>query len=189
MAAPASKTIADLSGKWRLNKSLSDNTDPALQLQGISWLTRKIIANATVNLTVKQYTDANGIVHIEIDQEASGVPGGGSHEHRTLDFQERELTDRVFGTIRGQTKFVSTEEIAIVLAEKSLPGLEHLAADWIAEEKNHVFNHVRSVADGWTATQVWGFQIVGGERRYVRNVVVAKGDESQKFKMVYDFVE
>jgi len=146
---------------------------------------------------VKQYTDANGVVHIEIDQEASGVPSGGTHEHRTLDFQERELTDRVFGKIKGQTKFIGADEIASVIAEKGVSDGGHLSSDWIESDAektgpngaSHVFNHVASVEEGWTATQVWGFQNVGGERRYVRNVVVAKNGESQKFKMIYDFVQ
>ncbi|KAI1195552.1 hypothetical protein F5X97DRAFT_335234 [Nemania serpens] len=188
MAAPASKTIGNLGGKWRLNKNRSDPTDPAFQLQGISWLTRKIIANATIRLDVKQYTDERGTVHIEITQEASG--------HRTLDFEERELSDRVFGKIRGQTKFVSAEELDDLVQEKSIADDGYLSADWIegrAEQTgpgdaSHVFNCVRSVGEGWTATQVWGFQMVDGERRYVRNVVVAKDGESRNLKIVYDWI-
>lgn len=159
-------------------------------------MTRKIIANATITLDVKQYTDDKGTVHIEITQEASGVPSAQTHEHRTLDFEERELSDRVFGKIRGQTKFVSTEELDDAVQEKSIADDGYLSSDWIEGdteqtgpgEASHVFNCVRSVGDGWTATQVWGFQMVDGERRYVRNVVVAKNGESRKLKMIYDWI-
>jgi hypothetical protein len=179
------------------NKDLSDPTDAALQLQGIGWLTRKIIANATVTLDVKQYTDDKGVVHIEVTQEASGVPSGQTHEHRTLDFEERELTDRLFGTIRGRSKFVGAGELGETLRQMAIADDDgYLSADWIEGDTeqtgpggaSHVFNGVRSVANGWTATQVWGFQMIAGERRYVRNVIVAKDGVSHKFKMIYDWL-
>lgn len=102
----------------------------------------------------------------------------------------------VFGKIRGQTKFVSAEELDDLVQEKSIADDGYLSADWIegrAEQTgpgdaSHVFNCVRSVGEGWTATQVWGFQMVDGERRYVRNVVVAKDGESRNLKIVYDWI-
>ncbi|RYC54577.1 hypothetical protein CHU98_g11632, partial [Xylaria longipes] len=73
MAAPATKTIGDLSGKWVLNKTLSDPTDPALALQGVGWLLRKAIGAATIHISVTQYVDDGGVTHIDIDQSASGL--------------------------------------------------------------------------------------------------------------------
>lgn len=81
-AAPADKTINDLTGQWEMvrspfppspllpsphlrarqltvrdgqNKKLSDSPDPGLSLQGISWTTRKLIGYATVTLHVTHY--------------------------------------------------------------------------------------------------------------------------------------
>jgi hypothetical protein len=36
--------------------------------------------------------------------------------------------------------------------------------------------------------QVWGFQMVNGERRYVRNVVVKNATQKIETKLVYDYV-
>ncbi|KAI0394811.1 hypothetical protein F5Y17DRAFT_426248 [Xylariaceae sp. FL0594] len=197
MAAPASKTISDLSGKWVLNKTLSDSVDSALALQGIRWLTRKAIGVATVEIEVKQYTDEEGKVHVHIEQTASKLSS--TTEKRTADWQPREHSDWLFGRVEGRTRFITAEQLAELVAgeavAKKWTKTDHLARDWLAGEEEKtgpdgaslLLNHVEADA-GWFATQVWGFQNVGGERRYVRNVVVAKGDEFVEFKMIYDYV-
>jgi len=42
---------------------------------------------------------------------------------------------------------------------------------------------------GWTAEQLWGFEVVNGKRYYTRRVVVknAKGDKSERVRLVYDY--
>ncbi|KAI0906905.1 hypothetical protein F4823DRAFT_605282 [Ustulina deusta] len=192
MAAPASKTIDDLSGKWVLNKTLSDPTDPALALQGVGWLLRKAIGAATVSITVKHYVDETGTTTIEIDQSASGLAG--TKETRRLDWTAREHKDFIFGRVDGRSKLVSAAELAALIG----PDGEARRAAWVDdsgfladgwEEAETAFVLSQVTADGgWFATQAWGFQDVGGERRYVRNVVVAKGDRFENFKMVYDYI-
>ncbi|KAI1185425.1 hypothetical protein F5B17DRAFT_33280 [Nemania serpens] len=194
MAAPASKTTANLNGKWVLNKTLSDPTDPALALQGVGWLVRKGIGAATITITVKQYADAEtGTTHIDIDQSASGLSS--TREQRALDWSVREHKDWIFGAVKGQSKFVSRADLAALVGDEGgearkerWVNSDFLALDWEGGDGGDlILSHV--VADaGWFATQVWGFQDVGGERRYVRNVVVAKGDKFENFKMVYDFI-
>ncbi|KLU85318.1 hypothetical protein MAPG_04346 [Magnaporthiopsis poae ATCC 64411] len=106
MAAPPSKTLRDLNGKWVMNKTLSDSTEPALALQGIGWLYLK----------------------------------------------------------RGW-----------------------IGADQPGGDDEHVESLAESVDNGWVALQIWGFQLVGGERRYVRNIVVTKGSEKVEMRLVYDW--
>ncbi|KAI1653054.1 hypothetical protein F4813DRAFT_376074 [Daldinia decipiens] len=209
MAAPASKTIGDLNGKWVLNKTLSDSVDPALSLQGVSWLVRKAIGAATVTLETKQYqgpatppnTSAELVTRIDIQQVATaGVKG--TAENRCLDNEFREHSDWLFGRVRGRTRWVGPEDLAAHVGpdgEARRTGVvqdDFAARDWLEGEgekggplgETHMLNHVESLDAGWTALQVWGFQNVGGERRYVRNVVVAKNGTFVNFKMVYDWV-
>ncbi|KAI2782355.1 hypothetical protein F4815DRAFT_443352 [Daldinia loculata] len=210
MAAPASKTIGDLNGKWVLNKTLSDPVDPALSLQGVSWLVRKAIGAATVTLATKQYqgpatppntTSTELVTRIDIQQIATaGVKG--TAENRCLDYEFREHSDWLFGRVRGRSRWIGSEELAAHVGpdgEARKTGVvedDFAARDWLEgeEEKGgplgetHILNHVESLDAGWTALQVWGFQNVGGERRYVRNVVVAKDGTFVNFKMVYDWV-
>ncbi|KAI4598485.1 hypothetical protein KJ359_002895 [Pestalotiopsis sp. 9143b] len=193
MAAPASKTIGDLNGRWVMNKTLSDNPEPGLALQGIGYLTRKAIGFATVTLDVRQYEE-DGKPHVDIEQTATGGLKGTS-EHRTVDGEAREHADWLFGKVKARSFFVKHEDLPAKIKEV-LGGDEFLAGDWIVADEErtgpggalHLANYVEAEA-GWTAAQVWGFQNIGGERRYARNVVIRKGDKSVELRLVYDFVE
>ncbi|KAK2054048.1 hypothetical protein LY76DRAFT_597331 [Colletotrichum caudatum] len=193
MAAPATNTIADLSGKWVINKTLSDSPEPALSLQGIGWMTRKAIGLATVTLTVKQYTappsppgqGTEPVTHIDVDQVATGGLKGTSEE-RCLDFEFREHSDWMFGTVRGQSKWMSLDEIEDEFLKKGW--LEGEAETTGPGGKGHIYSHVESIDNGWTATQVWGFQTINGERRHARNILVQKGDKRVEIRLVYDWL-
>ncbi|KAI1112046.1 hypothetical protein F5Y14DRAFT_285961 [Nemania sp. NC0429] len=196
MAAPPSKTTSNLNGQWVLNKTLSDPTDPALALQGVGWLIRKGIGAARITITAKQYVDDGeaGTTHIDIGQSASGLSS--TQENRTLDWSARPHKDWLFGAVEGRSKFVTRAELAALVGaddgearREGWVDSDYLARDWEEEEGEgkYIFSNVVAEA-GWFATQVWGFQVIGGERRYVRNVVVAKGEKFENFKMVYDFV-
>ncbi|KAJ5679570.1 hypothetical protein N7462_007814 [Penicillium macrosclerotiorum] len=41
--------------------------------------------------------------------------------------------------------------------------------------------------NGWTAEQVWGFEIIEGERRHTRRVAVIKGTQVELARLVYVF--
>ncbi|KAK7419316.1 hypothetical protein QQZ08_010899 [Neonectria magnoliae] len=186
MAAPAEKTIHDLSGKWTLNKSLSDSSEPVLALQGIGYLVRKPIGYASISLDVNQYTappkapntSTDVVTHIDIVQSASGLTS--TQENRCLDATFREHSDWLFGSVKGLSTFVSLDEVDD----------EFLKKDWLVEGegKTLVKSYVESQDNGWIATQIWGFQNIGGERRYCRRIVVTKGDQRVQVLFVYDYV-
>lgn len=156
-------------------------------------MTRKAIAYATVTLTVKQYTDAEGAHHIDIEQTATGGIKGTS-EHRIIDNTAREHSDWLFGKVKARS-FATTAEALVAQIKEELDGDEFLAADWLEGQEEqtgpggtlHIVNWIEAEA-GWTAAQVWGFQTIGGERRYARNVVVTKDGKKEKLRLVYDFV-
>ena len=54
-------------------------------------------------------------------------------------------------------------------------------------EGEHVQALAESIDNGWTADQVWGFEKVNGERRYVRHVIVKKGEDWKMARLVYDY--
>lgn len=44
------------------------------------------------------------------------------------------------------------------------------------------------VQDGWSAEQVWGFEVIGGSRYWTRRVVCRKGEEGvARARLVYDY--
>ncbi|CAH0001095.1 unnamed protein product [Clonostachys byssicola] len=188
MAAPAEKTLKNLTGKWSLNKTLSGSTDALLALQGIGYLTRKGIGLASVTLDVNEYEAAPKppnaateiFTHIDIEQTAAGLSS--THERRCVDDTWREHEDWLFGKVKGRTRWVALAEVDD----------EFLKTGWEEEKvgedgKNLILSEVESVGNGWTATQIWGFQKIDGERRYVRHVVVKKEDKTEVVKLVYDY--
>jgi len=170
-----------------MNKSLSDDTDPILQLQGISWLIRKAISYMTVALNIKEYKDDDGVYNIDIEQPgAAGIKG--TIENRTIDGKKRDHEDHVFGPVVGTTNWIKLADLDDADADEV-----YLKKDWDDESAagELVDSYVESTKNGWTARQIWGFQNVQvdgqPQRRYVRNVVVKKGDKTIRAKLIYDF--
>ncbi|KAF3040112.1 hypothetical protein E8E12_007786 [Didymella heteroderae] len=193
MAAPASVNVKNLQGKWVMNKSLSDAFDPVLALQGIGWLTRKALGAATVTQHLKHHTAEDGTSsQIDIDQLVSGGLKGSS-EKRTLDWQWRGHSDWLFGTLKGRTRYTT---LSTVLEEAKGKGVteedaKYLAEGWLkeTEEGEVIESFVDNEGNKWTGWQVWGFAEIGGERKFVRRVVVRKSDknEAQRVRLVYDY--
>ncbi|EXK25523.1 hypothetical protein FOXG_11946 [Fusarium oxysporum f. sp. lycopersici 4287] len=184
MAAPQAKTTKDLNGNWVMNKGLSDSPDPILRAQGIGYLTRKGVNLATIHLKIKQYehvhtSSTTGIVTcIESTQTASGLKS--TKEIRYLDNEFRDHYDWLFGTVKAQARWVALEDIEDAVLKEG----------WLVEGEGNglVLCHAVSQENGWTASQIWGFQVVGGERRYCMRVAVAsKGDQKAYARFVYDY--
>ncbi|KAF4952954.1 hypothetical protein FSARC_12533 [Fusarium sarcochroum] len=184
MAAPAEKTITDLSGKWVLNKQLSDSTDAILSLQGIGYLIRKGIGLATITLDINQYnappkppnTSTDVFTHIDITQSASGLSS--TQENRCLDFTYREHTDWLFGAVKGRSRFIALDEVEDDFLKKG----------WLVEGDGKFIQSIaENETNGWVATQIWGFEEINGERRYVRHVLLVKGDKKVTARLIYDY--
>jgi hypothetical protein len=169
------------------NKDLSDSPEAALSLQGIGFLTRKAIGLATVQIDVNAYeappsppnTSTDPVYHIDIEQTASGISG--TKENRNVDGVPRPHSDWLFGTVNAKSTWVSIDEIDDDFLKKG----------WLVEDpsgKEFLLNQVENEDAGWTAAQVWGFQTIGSERRYVRHVVVKKGDKRETIRMIYDYL-
>ncbi|KAI9669261.1 MAG: hypothetical protein M1829_005138 [Trizodia sp. TS-e1964] len=179
MAAPDSKSLKELSGKWYMNKSLSDDIDEMLQMQGVSWWMRTAISVATITLSIKEYVDEEGKTHIDIEQTATGGIKG-TTENRTLDWTERPHEDHIFGKLVGKSRWTSYE----VLHD------DFFKRDWLPEcdgENGVIHAYVVNKEAGWEVDQVWGFEEVEGKRYYVRHVACTKGEKVERVKLVYDY--
>ncbi|KAJ5971961.1 uncharacterized protein N7479_001879 [Penicillium vulpinum] len=215
MAAPADVTLQNLSGKWEMDSTHSNPADPLLSLQGMGWVMRKAISYATVTIYVKQYADSEDatLIHVDAQQVLTGGIQG-TKEERKLDWQEREHVDHIFGKLKGrsrhlaaakgedglvrpvieiQTKVGNPEADAKV--QKFLTGETLIdgskSEGFLAEEGEGAFlqSWVVNSESGWTAEQVWGFEIIDGERRHTRRVVISKGGKVASARLVYAFKE
>ncbi|KAG9769665.1 hypothetical protein KCU88_g6817, partial [Aureobasidium melanogenum] len=206
MAAPPEITCTNLSGKFvmlqglaltdrtkRQSKTLSDDVDSMLALQGLSWLTRKAVKLATVVLTIKEYKK-DGLYHIDIKSVASGLAS--SQENRTLNWQLNDHTDRIFGKVKGKSRMWKTGEFVMEGPAGSEEDAAFLRGETLKDGKTaskylddeHVQNWVQNVDGGdWIAEQTWGFEEVNGERRHTRRVVVWKNGKVERARLVYDY--
>lgn len=122
-------------------------------------------------------------MHVDIEQTTTGGLQGTS-ELRTLNWEEHEHEDYIFGKVRGKTRFVGNDGIAdAYLTEGWLEGEEEKGGP---AGEFHIESDV--VADaGWNANMIWGFAEIDGERRYTRRIVIKKGEQVLKVRLVYDY--
>ena len=191
MAAPPESNCKNLTGKFVLNKTISDDIDALLILQGIGWWTRKAIGLATVVLTVKEYTK-DGLIHIDITQVASGLST--TQEDRVLNWTEVLHDDKIFGQVRGKSRMFKKDSFSMAGSggpddATFLQGLKlkDMTTDTAFVDDEHVQSYVESVKGGWTAEQVWGFETIDGKKYYTRRVVARKGDKVERVRLVYDY--
>ncbi|KAI1177824.1 hypothetical protein F4777DRAFT_576641 [Nemania sp. FL0916] len=197
MAAPPEITINNLEGTWRMSKTLSDNMDPALELQGMPWILRKAVSFATITGQLSQTRDEKGITVIEVVQTATGGIKGENEIYR-LDGSETTLGSGMFGVqkIRSRWLDISGTENAneagrpVNIAGK--PTNPWLLEGWLREGDPDSPGHINALVvnekAGWTSEQVWGFADIEGSRRRVTKFLVSKGSETAKILTVYDWL-
>lgn len=176
MAAPTHKTLHDLTGQWKLNRSLSDDISPILALQGTNALLRKAISSASVTLNISQPNPDEYSIH----QSATAASIPGTTEQYILDNKWRKNHDAFFGDVNGRSRWIELGEAK---------GIEGLQGDWEEGEGKLILAEGGKPDEKWSAMRIWGFEKVGDGRRYTQRVKVwSKDSEEVKVKMVYDFV-
>ncbi|KAF9015524.1 hypothetical protein BDQ17DRAFT_51031 [Cyathus striatus] len=186
MAVPADFTISNISGKFTMNKSLSDSTDTILRLQGVGWFKRKAISLGTITLYINHYNDSEiDVERIDIDQTITGgIPG--TSEKRILDWTGREHEDHLFGAVVGKSRRVKVDEL----------DEEWLKRDWTEDtlERGVVQSYVESdtpkSGTTWIANQTWGVEVINDDRRYARHVKFTgpKGEDIEA-RLIYDYCD
>ena len=143
---------------------------------------RTAIGMATVTQHIMHYTDDTGKTRIDIEQT---VLGGiqASPEKRTLDWTERSHSDRIFGELLGKSRYIAPAE----LPEAEVGGDKDWLCEGWDEEGVKVESWVENKNAEWTAIQIWGFGLVDGARYWIRRVVVQKGAEKIRARLVYNY--
>ncbi|KAH8695656.1 hypothetical protein BGW36DRAFT_398820 [Talaromyces proteolyticus] len=217
MATPSHVTIDNLNGKWTIDKKLSSNLDPVLALQGVSWVLRKAINASTAILDVKEHRETDAAagqttVRIDVVQyTTSGLPG--INESRILDWSSSSQENHILGKSDVRARFIQGKRnsegnilpdldlqipVEHEMVKKFLIGevledgtpCEGFLVENPQEEGIWVQLYACSHKAGWTAEQVWGFEMINQERRYTRRLVVANRDgKFQLARLVYNFIK
>ncbi|CAG8935054.1 unnamed protein product [Penicillium salamii] len=166
---------------------------------------------------IKEKESSEPSTKIDFIQTASAGLAG-SKEERILDWAKYDHTDYFFGTVKGQSQFIygapakdgtmrpefelqtdtTSAEIKqflrgeIELDWSKSPGFLVEAQDEPVEGEMRgcwVHTFERNEKLGWTAEQIWGFEMIGESRYFSRRVVVmtTKG-QYLCGRIVFDFV-
>ncbi|KAL4880319.1 hypothetical protein BJY04DRAFT_219313 [Aspergillus karnatakaensis] len=205
MAIPSDITIKTLKGSWTLDKSVTDDTDGILKLQGVSWLIRKGIGAATTTLQFTSETtspssspDTPGTTKITMRQTLTGgIPG--STEERITDWAERERSNAIYGNVLTRSRLIrgvrgddgilrpdielqsktdvkSVEEEVRGFLRGGVPYIP--TGETVKEEVEELYVHDfgRNEKGGWTAEQLWALEVIGEQPYLTRRVAVVRED-------------
>lgn len=123
------------------------------------------------------------IVHIDIETSLSGLKG--TREERAMDGSYQQHEDWLFGKVKARSEFIDTT--ALQGSVKNEVGV-YSTEGWI-DESEYIASYVERLDGAWTASQIWGFAMIDGQRRHVRKIKVAAGDKNAAITFVYDFVK
>ncbi|KAL4808164.1 hypothetical protein BDV18DRAFT_158276 [Aspergillus unguis] len=180
------------------DKALSTGIDAMLKLQGISWILRKGVSLATVHFEISTYADPDPDSNATVI-DILGIPTGGlpsTREIRVLDWQPKEQQEFLFGRCQHKSRVVSAAKLESggggypeiemqtkvdeERVKKFLRGEvleDETKTEWAGGKDGGSWIHtvLRNMDDGvgWTSEQVWGFEVINGERCHTRRVVVA----------------
>ncbi|KAI6119830.1 hypothetical protein EV401DRAFT_1960033 [Pisolithus croceorrhizus] len=153
------------------------------------WYKRNIAKMFTVTLVTNHYTDDSGVEHIDMERKLTGGISGGSDNH-TLDWQERDVNDPVFGLLHVKTHRLSPESIEEEFLKTGwtedtiADGIIHTVVRNDPEESDDSYT--------WKSEQTWGFQLVNGERKQVRLAHLTSsskkdGEQHVRVRVVYEY--
>lgn len=123
------------------------------------------------------------VVHVDIDSVVSGLKA--TREERCLDGLYRPHEDWIFGKVESKNEWL--DNAALRGPAKEACGV-YSTEGWI-DEGEYLATYVRRLDGTWTASQIWGFMMIDGERRHCRKIRVVAGDKSAEIKFVHDWVE
>ncbi|KAG7284210.1 hypothetical protein NEMBOFW57_010573 [Staphylotrichum longicolle] len=168
MAAPPSANILNISGTWIL--------------QGISWPIRKILswAGVALHLTQTSAPSSPGKPPVTtITAKQTITPGGfNSEEAYVLDDSVKHASLPIFGAVSVRARYTPLDEIDDAeLRERLAKDGATVAVQEFAESKG----------GEWKTEGVWGFEVIGGERRFTRTNITTGRGERVLARLVYDY--
>ena len=139
------------------NRALSDteSTDRILTLQGVGWVTRKIVNTATITLYIKHYKDEEGVEHIDTKRIITGGITA-SPEKKTLDWTWRNGDNNLFGSTIGRARRIPVADITD----------EYLKSGWLPEVSRDGAIEVYGETDKEKNSLSWKSDVVSGSSRY-----------------------
>ncbi|PLN79502.1 hypothetical protein BDW42DRAFT_172644 [Aspergillus taichungensis] len=110
-------SILQLTGVWVLDKSLSDDMDPLVKLQSLSWILRQVLKHITITFTITESAtttpatkDSTPSSSLQVDILHTATGGiTGTTEKRILDWKPHVHHDHVYKTLTVRSRLISGE--------------------------------------------------------------------------------
>ncbi|KAE8158627.1 hypothetical protein BDV40DRAFT_291643 [Aspergillus tamarii] len=180
--------LLNLTGNWVMEKSLSSNLEPMMKLQCLSWIIRRAFQHVTITFTITEYAsigaDSSPLArHIDVVHTVTGGFNG-TTEKRTLDGNAYMQKDYVFGTLSVRSRLIGGVEDENGQVRPALeldtPNLNQKMYDFLTgavsaegeREAGFLVEELPREKMGTMRIQVWGFELIHGERYHTRRVLV-----------------
>jgi len=148
--------------------------------QGMPWPLRKILglANVSLHLQQKTFSEEKGEVTSILAKQVVSPGGFNSEDSYILDAQTREATVPIFGTVSVKTSYVPVAQLEDADFQKRIKtgGGDVVIREVVENKKN-----------GWVTEGTWGFEEIGGERRFTRTSITTTPGDQTVARLVYDF--
>ncbi|KAL8974905.1 MAG: hypothetical protein Q9197_000874 [Variospora fuerteventurae] len=162
MAAPNTVDILDVTGRWSLNRTLSDSLEDTFALQDLPET-----ENAPIRFSVKQTVR----------------PGGfDSSNEYVLDGKTRYDTVPIFGEVSATNSYVTAD--AVTVEDTLHRGIEYAKG----QQKVGILEITTGVHTGWASQTVWGFERIDGGRHLCKYAITTKDDQKATARMVFDYL-
>lgn len=138
-------------------------------------------------------------MHIDIEQTATGIKG--SPENRVLDWKDYKSKDLIFGAVTDRSQLAQLQEMPNILCTRlddatQMEDVKQFLVGKVLADGSPCDGFLEeeviqcwTVNEKWTAEQIWGFEMINGERRHTRRTVVKAVDKGtiKKARLVYTF--
>lgn len=110
----------------------------------------------------------------------------GTSEHRTIDGKPGpEHEDYIFGKVQGSNTWIKFTDLKDDDEDDAF--LKNGWTQDTLDTNETILGVADSVDNGWKSRQTWGFQMIEGERKYTRHVVVSKNGKTIRIITTYDY--
>jgi len=140
----------------------------------------------TVYEHITHSQNENKVDEMIIDQQITGGFQGG-REHIVVDGSERIINHQIFGDIKERAVWSDLSEVDDEWLKEGWSNSPTTTSD--SSRMPHLKVSVTNETLGWVLVVVWGFIIAGGQRHHCRRLICRKGDEVEKVRSVYGWVD
>lgn len=149
---------------------------------------RQFVSIVTLHESTKQYKDAAGITHFDIDLSITGGFKGGA-ENRIVDGQKHSIETDMLGTIYEQCTWAHLDKIED-------PWLKE---GWVYSPKEkeeggagpngelHMEIHATNSKGDFSTHAIWGFTELNGVRYHCRRAISRKGKQEARAVGIYGY--